>query len=77
VTIASDHDIAGQAAAERLLTPGEVAELYRVDPKTVTRWAAQGWPPAVKTPGRRWRFREAAIRRDLGTPGPGPRTAPS
>ncbi|MGH3238258.1 MAG: BldC family transcriptional regulator, partial [Streptosporangiaceae bacterium] len=24
---------------ERLLTPGEVATLFRVDPKTVTRWA--------------------------------------
>jgi len=27
---------------ERLLTPGEVANLFRVDPKTVTRWAAAG-----------------------------------
>ena len=27
---------------ERLLTPGEVAALFRVDPKTVTRWAASG-----------------------------------
>ena len=25
---------------DRLLTPGEVAALFRVDPKTVTRWAA-------------------------------------
>ena len=25
--------------SERLLTPGEVATLFRVDPKTVTRWA--------------------------------------
>jgi len=24
---------------EALLTPGEVATLFRVDPKTVTRWA--------------------------------------
>ena len=29
-------------SAERLLTPSEVAELFRVDPKTVTRWAAYG-----------------------------------
>ena len=27
---------------DRLLTPGEVAALFRVDPKTVTRWAAAG-----------------------------------
>ena len=30
------------ANAERLLTPGEVAALFRVDPKTVTRWASAG-----------------------------------
>jgi excisionase family DNA binding protein len=69
VTIASDPGPAGQAAAgERLLTRDEVADLYRVDPKTVTRWAGQGWPPAVKTPGRRWRFRESGVRRELGLP---------
>ncbi|MFD1045106.1 diguanylate cyclase [Kibdelosporangium lantanae] len=28
--------------SERLLTPGEVAALFRVDPKTVTRWATAG-----------------------------------
>ena len=28
---------------ERLLTPGEVASLFRVDPKTVTRWADEGF----------------------------------
>ena len=27
---------------DRLLTPGEVASLFRVDPKTVTRWASAG-----------------------------------
>ena len=27
---------------ERLLTPGEVAAMFRVDPKTVTRWASAG-----------------------------------
>jgi hypothetical protein len=26
---------------ERLLTPGEVAALFRVDPKTVMRWAVR------------------------------------
>lgn len=26
----------------KLLTPGEVAALFRVDPKTVTRWAKAG-----------------------------------
>ena len=28
--------------SERLLTPGEVALMFRVDPKTVTRWASAG-----------------------------------
>ena len=29
-------------ANERLMTPGEVAAMFRVDPKTVTRWASAG-----------------------------------
>ena len=28
--------------AEPLLTPAEVAAMFRVDPKTVTRWASAG-----------------------------------
>jgi hypothetical protein len=31
--------------AEEWLTPAEVARLYRVDPKTVTRWAQSGVIP--------------------------------
>ena len=63
------------AGEERLLTADEVAGLYRVDPKTVTRWAAGGWAPAVKTPGGHWRFRPAGVAQDLGAPvtQPGPR----
>ena len=34
-----------------LLTPGEVAVLFRVDPKTVTRWAQAGKLSAVRTLG--------------------------
>lgn len=47
---------------ERLLTPGEVAELFRVDPKTVTRWAASGRITSIRTPGGHRRFRETEIR---------------
>ena len=36
---------------ERLLTPGEVALLFRVDPKTVTRWASAGRIGSIRTPG--------------------------
>ncbi|HEX8866244.1 MAG TPA: BldC family transcriptional regulator, partial [Lentzea sp.] len=38
-------------ASERLLTPGEVANLFRVDPKTVTRWATAGRIGSIRTPG--------------------------
>jgi excisionase family DNA binding protein len=47
---------------ERLLTPGEVAALFRVDPKTVTRWAVQGRITRVRTPGGHSRFRESEVR---------------
>jgi excisionase family DNA binding protein len=46
----------------RLLTPGEVATLFRVDPKTVTRWAAAGRISSIRTPGGHRRFREAEVR---------------
>ncbi len=48
--------------AERLLTPGEVAALFRVDPKTVTRWASAGRISSIRTPGGHRRFREAEVR---------------
>ena len=47
---------------ERLLTPGEVAALFRVDPKTVTRWAASGRITRIRTPGGHRRFRESEVR---------------
>lgn len=49
-------------APDRLMTPGEVASLFRVDPKTVTRWATAGRIEAVRTPGGHRRFRESQIR---------------
>ena len=49
-------------ARGRLLTPGEVATLFRVDPKTVTRWAAAGRISSIRTPGGHRRFREAEVR---------------
>ena len=39
---------------EPLLTPGEVAALFHVDPKTIRRWADTGRFPGgtvVRTPG--------------------------
>lgn len=45
-----------------LLTPGEVAVLFRVDPKTVNRWAAAGRLSSIRTPGGQRRFRESEVR---------------
>ena len=49
-------------SSERLLTPGEVATLFRVDPKTVTRWASAGRIGSIRTPGGHRRFRESEVR---------------
>jgi len=51
---------------EPLLTPAEVAALFRVDSKTVTRWAAAGRIGCIKTPGGHRRFRETEVRALLG-----------
>lgn len=48
-------------SSERLLTPGEVAALFRVDPKTVTRWAAAGRISSIRTPGGHRRFRASEV----------------
>ncbi|MFF4990103.1 BldC family transcriptional regulator [Streptosporangium saharense] len=47
--------------AERLLTPGEVAYIFGVDPKTVNRWSLAGRIPSLKTPGGQRRYRETDI----------------
>ena len=47
---------------DRMLTPGEVAALFRVDPKTVTRWASSGRIGSIRTPGGHRRFRESEVR---------------
>jgi len=51
--------------SDALLTPAEVAALFRVNPKTVTRWARAGKISAVRTLGGHRRFRESEIRRSL------------
>lgn len=48
--------------AEPLLTPAEVASMFRVDPKTVTRWAKAGKLHAIRTLGGHRRYREAEVR---------------
>ena len=46
---------------EVLLTPGEVATLFRVDPKTVTRWAKAGKLTAIRTLGGHRRYRQSEV----------------
>ena len=48
--------------AERLLTPGEVAQMFRVDPKTVTRWASAGRIGSTARPGGHRRFRASEVK---------------
>lgn len=49
-------------ADDRLLTPGEVANIFRVSPKTVSRWQIAGRISAIRTPGGHRRFRESEVR---------------
>jgi len=44
-----------------LMTPAEVAALFRVDPKTVTRWADAGKMTAVRTLGGHRRYRRDEV----------------
>lgn len=51
-------------AGDRLLMPAQVAALYKVDPKTASRWAAEGrFPPGavVRTLGGHIRLRESLV----------------
>jgi excisionase family DNA binding protein len=48
--------------AETLLTPAEVAALFRVDPKTVTRWAKAGKLSSIRTLGGHRRYHENEVR---------------
>jgi excisionase family DNA binding protein len=54
-------DRLGDLAEPRLLTPGEVAALFRVDPKTVAKWERDGKLPARKTAGGHRRYRQADV----------------
>jgi excisionase family DNA binding protein len=55
----------GTPDQDALLTPSEVAAMFRVNPKTVTRWARAGKISAIRTLGGHRRFRASEIRRFL------------
>jgi excisionase family DNA binding protein len=48
-----------------LLTPAEVAQLFRIDPKTVARWAKAGKLTSIRTLGNHRRFDRAEVERLL------------
>ena len=50
----SDHEV--------LLTPAEVASLFKVDPKTVTRWAKSGKLTSIRTLGGHRRYKESEVK---------------
>jgi excisionase family DNA binding protein len=58
-----------ERSVDALLTPGEVAEMFRVNPKTVTRWARAGKITSLRTLGGHRRFRESEIRQLLESRG--------
>lgn len=47
--------------ADDVLTPAEVARLFRVDGKTVARWAKSGQLASFRTPGGHRRYRRADV----------------
>lgn len=47
--------------SDRLLTPAEVAAIFKVDPKTVTRWAKDGKLTSIRTLGGHRRYNEAEV----------------
>jgi len=44
-----------------LMTPGQVARAFNVDPKSVARWNTEGKLPAVRTVGGHRRFRRSDV----------------
>lgn len=44
-----------------LMTPAEVATVFRVDPKTVTRWAKDGKLRSVRTLGGHRRYSTSEV----------------
>lgn len=61
----TEHALSGTNAhtdVEPLLTPAEVASMFRVDPKTVTRWAKSGKLTSIRTLGGHRRYRETEVK---------------
>ena len=59
-----------EESADALLTPAEVAARFRVDPKTVTRWANAGKLSSIRTLGGHRRYRRDEVDALLTEHGP-------
>jgi len=59
--MATSMDSEEVESGEELLKPFEVAKLFRVDAKTVSRWQQEGKLTAIRTPGGHRRFRRSEI----------------
>jgi excisionase family DNA binding protein len=55
--------------SDYLLTPSEVAALFRVDPKTVSRWAKAGKLTSIRTLGGHRRYPASAVHALLSAQG--------
>ena len=51
----------GASNSDSLMTPAEVAALFRVSPKTVARWSRSGRLTALRTLGGHRRFRAGEV----------------
>jgi excisionase family DNA binding protein len=57
----NSYSLSSVSTQENLLTPAEVATLFRVDPKTVTRWAKAGKLTSIRTLGGHRRYKESEV----------------
>ncbi|MGO1286494.1 MAG: BldC family transcriptional regulator [Brachybacterium sp.] len=57
----TEQQPAGDEDATELLTPAEVAKMFHVDPKTVTRWAQAGKLTYMRTLGGHRRYRRNEV----------------
>ena len=57
----TEQQPAGDQDATELLTPAEVAKMFHVDPKTVTRWAQAGKMTYMRTLGVHRRYRRDEV----------------
>ncbi len=68
-------DLGARDERKELLTPGEVARLFGVEPKTVTRWADAGKLTPIRTLGGHRRYRASEVFRLLDDYGGQPKAS--